>query len=88
MLVRFWKSYTPSGDEKRALRMVDGYREAGGHSATLVADPVAAAALVRSRLIAPTTILIKASRSSALERTVELLLASEPPAVAPRETTC
>ena len=72
----------------RAVRLVDGYRAAGGSgSATLVADPAAAAALVRARLDAPATILVKASRSAGLERVVELLLAAPAPGTA-AEASC
>ncbi len=60
----------------RAPEMAAGYRAAGGSRLVEAADHQAATAAVRAHLAHPTTILIKASRSQALERVVEALLLS------------
>ena len=60
----------------RAPEMAAGFRAAGGQDLVEAADHAAATAAVRTRLSHPTTILIKASRSQALERVVEALLSS------------
>ena len=60
----------------RAPEMATGYRAAGGSRLVEAADHLAATAAVRAQLAHPTTILIKASRSQALERVVEALLLS------------
>lgn len=61
----------------RAPEMAAGYRSAGGTDLVAAEDHLAATTAVRARLVrrpVPTTILVKASRSQALERVVNALL--------------
>ena len=60
-----------------AAAIAESCRAAGGAEAEEVPDVAAAVGLIRSQLaLGPTTVLIKASRSAALERVVQALIAA------------